>query len=177
MWSGMNLIAHDAGASSPGEDRFVADQFHWLVGDRPPQHGVAVAWASDDMARVALSPASGSVWVLLKESFAPGWSAELSWPSSQGVIGGTQHVPLIDGELDFVVAHLASVPLGAVLTFSYGPTASIYAAWALSTASFLALLLWVIRPRWYGVALRPLGSAIVGTGRRALGRAGWSEED
>jgi hypothetical protein len=177
MWSGMNLIAHDAGASSPVEDRFVADQFHWLVGDRPLQAGVAVTWASDDMARVALSPASGSVWVLLKESFAPGWSAELSWPRSQGVVGGTQRVPVIDGELHCVDTHLASVPLGAVLTFTYGPTASIFAAWALSTASFLVLLVWVIRPRWYGATLRPLGSAIVGTGRRALGRAGWSEDD
>jgi hypothetical protein len=177
VWSGMNLVAHDAGAASAVEDQFVADQFHWLLGDRPSQAGLSVAWPSDDVARIALNPSPGPTWVMLKESFAPGWSAELSWPGSQGIAAGTQNVPLIDGELDFIVARFDSVPPGAMLTFTYGPTAGVYAAWTLSAASLLALLIWVVRPSWFGAALRLVRRAIAGAGRRVLSRTGWSEED
>jgi hypothetical protein len=55
-----------------------------------------------------------------------------------------------------MLVRLDSVPPGAQLLFTYGPTASVYASWLLSAVSLLGLGLWVIRPRWFG----RLGSAV-----------------
>jgi hypothetical protein len=159
VWSGMNLIAHDAGAGSTTEDGFVVDLFAWLLGrfeaPVPPQTDRAPTWLDGERAQINLARAQGPTWVLFKESFAPGWSAELRWPTSPDAAAGSRAVPITDGELDMMMVRLDSVPQGAQLLFSYAPTASVYGAWLLSAVSLLGLVLWVIRPRWFG----RLGSA------------------
>ncbi len=54
-----------------------------------------------------------------------------------------------------MMVRLDSVPQGAQLLFTYGATPSVYGAWLLSAVGLLGLVLWVIRPRWFG----RLGSA------------------
>ena len=159
VWSGMNLIAHDAGAGSTTEDGFVVDLFAWLLGrfaaPVPPQTDRAPTWLDGERAQIDLTRAQGRTWVLFKESFAPGWSAELRWPTSPEVAAGSRPVPITDGELDMMMVRLDSVPQGAQLLFTYGATPSVYGAWLLSAVGLLGLVLWVIRPRWFG----RLGSA------------------
>jgi hypothetical protein len=154
VWSGMNLIAHDAGAGSATEDGFVVDLFAWLLGrfaaPVPPQTDRAPTWLDGERAQIDLARAQGPTWVLFKESLAPGWSAELRWPTSSDAAAGSRAVPITDGELDMMMVRLDSVPQGAQLLFSYGPTASTYGAWMLSAVGLLGLVLWVMRPRWFG---------------------------
>jgi hypothetical protein len=175
VWSGMNLIAHAARAGSPAEDSFVAGLFSWLLaGDSSGlQSDVGVTWLNDDQARLDLATRSGPTWVLFKESSAPGWSARLQWPDSAGVSSGSRDVPILDGELDFMLVRLDSVPPGAQLVFIYGPTLGVYGAWALSALSLVVLMAWVIRPRVFRRLLNVLSS-----GRNLMaGRLLWREDD
>jgi hypothetical protein len=177
----MNLIAHDAGAGSTTEDRFVADLFGWLLGGPTGQVAAqsdqALAWLDGDRTQLELAAAQGPTWVLFKESFAPGWSAELRWPSSPGVAAGAREVPITDGELDMMLVRLDSVPPGAQLVFSYGPTASVYGAWLLSGASLLGLVVWVIRPRWFGQLGSVAGRAWHRGRVRLASVLRWSEDE
>jgi hypothetical protein len=181
VWSGMNLIAHDAGAGSTTEDRFVADLFRWLLGGPTGQVAAqsdqALGWLDGDRAQLELAAAQGPTWVLFKESFAPGWSAELRWPSSPGVAAGALEVPITDGELDMMLVRLDSVPPGAQLMFTYGPTASVYGAWVLSGASLLGLFVWVIRPRWFGHVGSLVGRAWHRGRVRLASVLRWSEDE
>jgi hypothetical protein len=101
--------------------------------------------------------------VLFKESFAPGWSAELQWPDSPGVHSGTRSIPLVSGEADFLLARLDSVPPGSTLVFTYGPTAFEQASWVLSLATLAGLIVWLVRPE---LIRRPLGVVFGGLSRR-----------
>jgi hypothetical protein len=177
VWSGMNLIAHDAGAGSSTEDRFVGDLFAWLLGRATPQSDQSVTWLDGDHAELDLASAQGPAWALFKESFAPGWSAELRWPSSPGVAAGTRVVPITDGESDMMLVRLDSVPPGAQLLFTYGPTTSVYGAWVLSATSLLALGLWVIRPRWFGQLNSAVGRAWHAGRVRFASVLRWSEDE
>jgi hypothetical protein len=180
VWSGMNLIAHDSGAGSPVEDQFVASTFDWLFGGgdtAAPQLNLNPTWVGSDQARLDLSESAGPTWVLFKESFAPGWSAQLTWPSSPGVTGGSRSVPLVDGEMDFMLARLDSVPPGARLLFTYGPTTGVYLAWVLSALSLAGLVAWVIRPAWFG-RLAAVMALVLGVARlRVTARFRWHEDD
>src|SRR3989442_651365 len=157
VWSGMNLIAHAAGAGSPTEDQFTAEEFRWLLraGDVPAQQEAVVTWVADDQARLALSSSSGTTWVLFKESFAPGWSARLVTPR------GSSNVELVPGEADFMLARLDSVPAGSTLVFTYGPTAFEQAAWVLSLATLAGLIAWLLRPALIERPLRVVFSGVV----------------
>ncbi len=150
VWSGMNLIAHDAAAQSATEDAFVTGLFAWLFSPTTAPGDAALTWTSDETAQVQLAAARGATWVMLKESYAPGWSAELTWP------GGSRSVPLLDGELDFLVARLDSVPAGSTLTFTYGPTLVGVAGSVVSALGLLLMVIWVVRPRWLVLGAGPL---------------------
>jgi hypothetical protein len=180
FWSGMNLIAHASGAGSAIEDQFTTNAFAWLLhtGEQvSTQSDSSLTWVADDQAWVSLSPSTGPTWVLFKESFAPGWSASLEWPASPGIAGGTQSVHLLDGESDFMLARLDSVPPGAQLAFSYGPTAGVYASWAVSALSLVLMLIWVVRPRWVRRLWGPGARLLVGTRNLATARLGWNEDE
>jgi hypothetical protein len=179
VWSGMNLVAHDASAGSAVEDAFTAGLFQWLLaGANPaPQSDLRPLWTGDDQARLDLSASAGPVWVLFKESFAPGWSAQMSWPSSQGVAAGTASVPLVDGEMDLIVARLQSVPPGAHLTFTYGPTTFVYLSWLLSALSALGFGVWLIRPRWVTGLLKAVAVRFGSVWRRSPWSSRWDTED
>lgn len=180
VWSGMNLIAHDSGAGSPVEDQFAAGAFKWLLGagdSVAPQADSTVTWIGNDQARLDLSPSAGPTWVLFKESFAPGWSAQLSWPNSPGVTAGRRSVPLLDGEMDFIVARLDSVPPGAQLMFSYGPTIGVYLAWVLSALSLAGLVAWVFRPAWFGRLVGVMALVLGAARLRVAERIRWREDD
>ena len=159
VWSGMNLIAHAAGAGSPTEDQFTAEEFRWLLraGGVPAQQEAVVTWVADDQARLALSSSSGTTWMLFKESFAPGWSARLVTPQ------GSSNVPLVPGEADFMLARLDSVPAGSTLVFTYGTTAFEQASWVLSLATLAGLIAWLLRP---ALIERPLRVVFSGVSRR-----------
>jgi hypothetical protein len=180
FWSGMNLIAHSSTAGSGTEDQFTADAFAWLLhaGEQgSTQSDSAPTWVTDDQAQVSLSPSTLPTWALFRESFAPGWSAELQWPASPGITAGTQSVHLLDGEADFILARLDSVPPGAKLVFSYGPTVGVYLSWAVSAISLVMMLIWVLRPSWWRRVWGPGARLVVGTRDRASARFGWSEEE
>ena len=180
FWSGMNLIAHAGGAGSATEDQFTADAFAWLLhaGEQgPSQSDATLTWVTEDQARVSLTPSTGPTWVLLKESFAPGWSASLEWPASPGISAGTTSVRLLDGEADLILARLDSAPPGAQLVFSYGPTAGVYASWAVSALGLVAMLTWMVRPRWWRRVWGPGARLLGGTRDRTMSRFGWSEDE
>lgn len=180
IWSGMNLIAHASGAGSATEDQFTTDAFAWLLhtGQQgSTQSDSSLTWATDEQAQVSLSPSTGPTWVLFKESFAPGWSASLEWPASPGMSAGTKSVHLLDGEADFILARVDSVPPGAQLVFSYGPTAGVYASWAVSALSLVMMVIWMLRPQWWRRIWRPGARWLVGVRARATSRFGWNEDE
>jgi len=180
FWSGMNLIAHASGAGSATEDQFTADAFAWLLHaseQGPTQSDSALTWVTDDQAQVSLSPSTRPTWVLFKESFAPGWSAELEWPASPGIAAASRSVHLLDGEADFILARLDSVPPGAQLVFSYGPTADVYLSWAVSAISLVMILIWMVWPQWLRRLWGPGARLLVGTRDRATARFGWNEDE
>ena len=167
FWSGMNLIAHSGSAGSETEDQFTAQAFAWLLhaGEAgPAQSDLAVTWVTDDQARVNLSPSTAPTWVLLKESFAPGWTAEMQSPA------GSHAVRVQAGEADLVLVRLDSVPPGAQLVFTYGPTTGVYLSWGLSAISLALMLVWLVRPRWFRHGLNEVRG-------RAAGRFRWGEEE
>jgi hypothetical protein len=144
----MNLIAHAASAGSHVEDQFMAEIFAWVLhaAGGAAQHDSVVTWQADDQARLVLSPSSAPTWVLFKESYGPGWSAELEWPDSPGVHSGNRAIPLLQAEADLVLARLVSVPPGSALVFTYGPTAFEQVAGLLSLGSLAGLFAWLVRP-------------------------------
>ena len=172
VWSGMNLMAHARGNPSSDEVQVLANQWSWLLAqpNDSPQVQIEPQWLGNDTAALALSPSGGPVDVLLKESIAPGWSAQLVWP------GGSQSVHIDATELDYMLVHLESVPAGARLVFSYGPTTRTMAWWTLSALTAGILLLWLIRPQLAAAGRRRvewLTLTVVGRVRR---RMRWEEE-
>ncbi|TMD90744.1 MAG: hypothetical protein E6I73_06535 [Chloroflexi bacterium] len=143
LWSGMNLMAHDATSGSPDEDQFVAAQLAWLFGpsaEAGPQVAIPPAWDGGDQVTIALQPSVGPSLVMLKESFFPGWTARLVTPK------GSTSVDLLGTEMDFMLARLDSVPPGSNLVFTYGPTAFEETTWVVSLLTLAGLILWLVRP-------------------------------
>jgi hypothetical protein len=146
VWSGMNLLAHDASSGSTNENQFVASQFAWLFAPAVgamPQVPIPPVWDGGDQVSLSLQQSSGPSLVLLKESLFPGWSARLVTPS------GTQQVQLVGSEMDFMLATLGPVPSGSKLVFTYGPTALEIGSWWVSLGVLLAIIVWVARPALY----------------------------
>jgi hypothetical protein len=140
LWSGMNLIAHQGSTGSADEATFLAQQWAWLLGGSSPVGTqISPRWQGDT-AVLSLQPASGPSEVLFKESNAPGWGAELSWP------GGSRQLSILDAEEDFMLVRLDSVPEGARVVFSYGPSPLVYAGWGTSGLVALVMLAWIFRP-------------------------------
>jgi hypothetical protein len=169
VWSGMNLIAHDASSGSTDEDQFLASQFAWLYPASGAQVAITAQWSGDSQATLQLNQSDQRTIVLFKESLFPGWSARLVTP------GGSRSVPLDGSEMDFMLATLDSVPAGSKLVFSYGPTVFEEATWILSALWAIALGLWLVKPQLYSRGLRRVGTAAGATGRRLVGT--WDEED
>jgi len=145
LWSGMNLIAHNAGSGSADENQFVADQLAWLFepdSTSGEQVSIAPVWSGGDQVSLALEPSAGPDLVLLKESLFPGWSARLVTPT------GSEPVDLVGSEMDFMLARLNSVPAGSSLVFTYGPTTLEQGSWWLSLVFLAALVGWVVRPAY-----------------------------
>jgi hypothetical protein len=170
IWSGMNLMAHAYATSSSDEQRFLSDQWRWLVPDPAPQSAVTPNWRSDDRVDLSLTSANGPVEVLFKESVAPGWSATLRWP------GGEKAVRIEPAEMDFMSVHLDAVPVGATLAFTFGPTLGIELSWLLSALALAGLFAWLVKPS----VTRPLASAARTSLRtvtsRVRRRVKWDEE-
>jgi hypothetical protein len=174
LWSGMNLMAHDATSGSADEDRFLADQLGWLFSPNAgasPQTTIQPYWSGSDQVSLMLQPSAGPSLVLFKESLFPGWTAQLVTPA------GSSSIDLAGSEMDFMLANLRTVPPGSTLVFSYGPTIGVYASWALSTVSLVAMLVWMIRPGWLRRFSGPSARLVRGTRDRAMGRFGWNEDE
>jgi hypothetical protein len=158
----MNLMAHSGVSESAAENRFLAEQWSWLLTrSGPAPAAVDPQWTGNDDALLPLQASPGPVSVLFKESSAPGWSAELTWP------GGSRSVAIDSSEVDFMLVRLDSVPAGSTLEFHFGPTPRIYLWWAVSLATLVLLAIWVATPapvRW--AWLRSSGA-----GRRLRDRA------
>ena len=169
VWSGMNLIAHDASSGSTDEDQFLASQFAWLYPPSDAQVAITPQWSGDNEATLELNQSDQRTLVLFKESLFPGWSARLVTP------GGSRPVPLDGSEMDLMLATLDSVPAGSKLVFSYGPTVFEEAMWFLSGLWVIALGLWLVKPQLYSAGLRRVGAAVGTPGRRFAGT--WDEED
>ena len=169
----MNLMAHDASSGSPGEDRFLAQQFAWLFAsdNARPQVSLEPSWTGSDQVSLALEPSAGPALVLLKESLFPGWTARLVTP------GGSSSVDLVGSEMDFMLADLASVPPGSTLVFTYGPTTPVYLSWALSVATLVVMLIWALSPRWFGRLSSPGARLLTAVRYRARARLNWSEDE
>ena len=181
VWSGMNLIAHSAGAGSVTEDQFVAGTFEWLLGGgriRGGQEDETVTWVGDDQAQLKLTASTAPTWILFKESYAPGWSAELRWPDSPGIRAGSRMIPLLDGEMDFMLAIVKSVPAGSSLVFTYGPTALEKASWILSLVFLVVLITWMVRPDLLARGRTWTRTAAILRIQALAGRAaGWGRDD
>jgi hypothetical protein len=161
VWSGMNLLAHDASSGSTDEDEFVTSQLAWLFGPdggAGTQVSISPAWSGGDQVSLALQQSSGPSLVLFKESLFPGWSARLVTPD------GTQPVRLFGGEMDFMLAMLGPVPAGSSLVFTYGPTPLEVGSWWVSVAVLAAIIVWLVRPAVYSRAARWIGRR----GRRVI---------
>lgn len=174
LWSGMNLMAHDATSGSAVEDAFLASQFSWLFAPAAasfPQVAIQPTWIGSAQASLALEPSAGPSLVLFKESLFPGWTARLVTPN------GSSSVDLAGSEMDFMLADLGSVPPGSRLVFTYGPTFPVYLSWALSALSLVAMLVWMMRPRWWRRVWGPGARWLIGTRDRATSRFVWSEDE
>jgi hypothetical protein len=174
LWSGMNLMAHDATSGSADEGRFLADQLGWLFA--PPagatsQVSLQPSWNGSDQVSLALEPSTGPSLVLLKESLFPGWTARLVTPN------GSSSVDLVGSEMDFMLANLGSVPQGSTLVFTYGPTIAVYLSWALSVVSLVMMLTWALLPRWFRRLTSPGARLLAGMRDRASARFNWSDDD
>jgi hypothetical protein len=178
VWTGMNLLAHDASSASADEDKFVTSQLAWLFGspgDVGTQVAISPAWDGSDKASLALEPSSGQSIVLFKESLFPGWSAQLVTP------GGAQPVRLVGSEMDFMLAMLGPIPAGSRLVFTYGPTPIEVGSWWLSIAALVAMIAWLVRPAIFsrgaiwirgraGRAIAPVTTRLAARGAR------WGED-
>jgi hypothetical protein len=174
LWSGMNLMAHDATSGSADEDAFLANQFAWLFapsGAASSQVSIQPSWAGSDQVSLALEPSAGPSLVLFKESLFPGWTARLVTPN------GSSSVDLAGSEMDFMLAYLATVPPGSSLVFTYGPTDAVYLSWAVSVLGLLTMLTWMVRPGWWRRVLGPGARLLVGVRNRARSRVGWNEDE
>lgn len=168
VWSGANLMAHATSTGSGAEDRFLADQWAWLLGSRPAADERTVAWSGDQRLGVSLDASPGPTWVLVKESMVPGWTAVLQTPA------GDRQVVLRDAELDFILVRLDSVPAGSRLVLTYGPGAGVYLWWAISLAALVSLAAWTARPALFA----PLVGLAPSARRRAAGISSrWGRED
>lgn len=178
LWSGMNLMAHDAASGSTDENRFLAEQLAWLFTPAPgagSQLTIEPSWNGGDQVSLALQASNGPSLVLLKESLFPGWTARLVTPT------GSSSVDLVGSEMDFMLANLGSVPPGSSLVFTYGPTTFEQITWGLSLALLGALIAWLVRPGLIDRARHlVVGSArgiLMGAFGAATRRAsGWAEE-
>jgi hypothetical protein len=165
LWSGMNLMAHEATGGSEDEDRFLAAQLAWLfapAADVGSQVSLKPAWNGSDQVTLNLEPSAGPSLVLLKESLFPGWTARLVTP------GGSTSVDLAGSEMDFMLARIGSVPPGSTLVFTYGPTTTVYVSWAFASVTLAVMLIWLARPRWF----RRLFA-----GGRVAARFKWNEDE
>ncbi len=174
LWSGMNLMAHDATSGSANEDVFLANQFAWLFapsGAASSQVSIQPTWTGSDQVSLALEPSAGPSLVLFKESLFPGWTARLVTPN------GSSSVDLAGSEMDFMLADLGSVPPGSRLVFTYGPTAAVYVSWAVSMLGLVAMLTWMVRPGWWRRLWRPGARTLSGMRERASARFGWNEDE
>ncbi len=178
LWSGMNLLAHDASNGTADENQFVASQLAWLFPSATSQVSIQPSWNGDSQASLNLQESAGPTLVLFKESLFPGWSARLVTPS------GSRDVPLVGSEMDFMLAMLDSVPAGSTLVFSYGPTTLEQVSWGISVLWVIALLVWLVRPGLYagwGRVLRAgagaMRSRMVGSLSERAGRWGAAEEE
>jgi hypothetical protein len=166
VWSGMNLFAHATQSDAAAEDAFIVDQASWLLpAAGSAQVSLQPQWTNGEQAVLDLPASEGPALVLFKESTFPGWSARLVTPS------GSQAVRIDDGEMDFMLVHLDSVPAGSRLVFSYAPTPMDEAWWASSVLAVLALGIWLLAPgavaAFGALARRPAGVV----------RWRWAEED
>lgn len=171
LWSGMNLLAHEASSGSAEEDQFTAAQLAWLfapAADAGTQDAIQPVWTDGDHATLSLHAASRPSLVLLKESLFPGWSARLFTPS------GTQQVDLVGSEMDFILARIGPVPAGSTLVFTYGPTLFEQATWWLSLLFLAALATWLVQPSFWVRSRRRLDRLVSGLAARA---SSWGEED
>lgn len=174
LWSGMNLMAHDAISGSADEDRFLADQFAWLFAPTvaaSSQLSLQPSWTDSDHVSLALEQSAGPSLVLFKESLFPGWTARLVTPN------GSSSVDLMGSEMDFMLADLASVPPGSALVFTYGPTGAVYLSWVISALSLAMMLIWGLRPRWWRRVWGPGARVLGGVRDRATSRLGWNEDE
>ena len=172
VWSGMNLLAHDASSGSADEDQFVASQLAWLFPPGVPQVAIEPRWNGDSEARLSLSPTDRRTLVLFKESLFPGWSARLDTP------GGSRPVPLVGSEMDFMLAMVNSVPAGSTLVFTYSPTALEKVSWWLSLAFLVVLFTWMFRPEVIARGRTLMATAMNYAIRPLTGRAArWGRDD
>lgn len=169
VWSGMNLLAHDSSAQSSSEDAFVTDQFRQLLPIATPQTDIAPSWQGNDEVVLSLTPSTDPSLVLFKESLFPGWSARLE------TAGTSRPVSIVSSEMDFMLVHLDSVPVGSRLVFTYAPTPRLETWWAVSALTMAGLLLWMFRP---GLAARPWRWMSGRLSRRRLrARFGWEDDE
>ena len=164
FWSGANLLAHAAHATSVETD-YLASQWSWLLGaaaQAPGQLTLTPDWRGNDEVVLPLRPASSPAWVLFKESSLPGWSATLETPS------GSQALTISSGELDYMLLRLDRVPAGSRLVFRFGPTWRVHLWWALSATAALLAGAWLLRPRLFTAPAGAVGARIT---------RGWTSED
>ncbi|HKW06750.1 MAG TPA: hypothetical protein VJS19_04200, partial [Candidatus Dormibacteraeota bacterium] len=183
LWSGMNLLAHDAGSSSPSEDQVIRDAFDWLL---PPgaaaMTGASPAaaislpqrWTGNEEVSLPLQPSTVPALVLMRESLFPGWSADLVAGD-----GGRRSVQILDSEYDYMLVRLDSVPASASLQFTYRPGWAEVTSWIASALSLLAILVWLVMPYAFAAGLDRLAT-ITREAWRPLRRRwapGWREEE
>ncbi|MDQ6742218.1 MAG: hypothetical protein M3Z97_04825 [Candidatus Dormibacteraeota bacterium] len=156
FWSGANLLAHAAHATSVETD-YLASQWRWLLGAAARGLGqltLTPDWRGNDEVVLPLRPASSPAWVLFKESSLPGWSATLETPS------GSQALRISSGELDYMLLRLDRVPAGSRLVLRFGPTWRVHLWWALSATAALLAGAWLLRLRLFTAPAGAVGARI-----------------
>jgi len=149
VWSGLNLPFHAATTMNPEESRLLANEITWAAPTSAGPPAYQAEFVNPQLRRVVVQ--SSADGVLFKESAVANWQATVD--------GRT--LTIYRAGPDFVYVPLpADVTYPATVVFAFSRTATEWLGDAISAASLVGLIVWLVVRR-----LRPQFARLAPNGR------------